>query len=178
MRAVVVYESMFGNTHTVADRIARGMGSGVDATVVPVERATADLMADADVVVVGGPTHVHGMSTKTSRSGARDTAASDDDLELDPDAEGPGLRDWFDGLAGADTPAAAFDTRVDAPAMLTGRASKGIARRLRHHGFTLVADPESFLVDKENHLVAGEDDRAETWGAALAATLELQRSPI
>jgi hypothetical protein len=176
MRAVVVYESMFGNTHTVADHIARGMGAGVDVAVVPVERATVDLVADADLVVVGGPTHVHGMSTKTSRSGAKDTAASDDDLALDPDAEGPGLRDWFDGLAGHDTPAAAFDTRVDAPAVLTGRASKGIARRLRHHGFALVVDPESFLVDKENHLIVGEDDRAETWGAALAATIELKRS--
>lgn len=176
MRAVVVYESMFGNTHTVADHIARGMGAGVEVAVVPVARATADLLGDADLVVVGGPTHVHGMSTKTSRSGAEDTASSDEDIELDPDAVGPGLRDWFDGLAGDDTPAAAFDTRVDAPAALTGRASKGIARRLRRHGFSLVVDPESFLVDKQNHLIAGEDDRAETWGAALAATLELQRS--
>jgi hypothetical protein len=174
MRALVVYESMFGNTHMVADHIARGMGNGVVAAVVPVDRATVAMVADADLVVVGGPTHVHGMSTTTSRSGAKDTAAADDDLDLDPDAEGLGLRDWFAGLAGAGTPAAAFDTRVDAPAVLTGRASKGIARRLRHHGFTLVADPESFLVDKDNHLLAGEDDRAETWGAALAATLELK----
>jgi hypothetical protein len=175
MRAVVVYESMFGNTHTVADHIAKGMGVDVDVTVVPVERATAALVADADLVVVGGPTHVHGMSTKTSRSGAKDTAAKDEDLELDPDAEGPGLRDWFDGLAGGDTPAAAFDTRVDASAVLTGRASKGIARRLRHHGFAVMIDPESFLVDNENHLLAGEAHRAETWGAALAATLQLER---
>ena len=175
MRAVVVYESMFGNTHTVADHIARGMGVGVDVAVVPVEGASASLVADADLVVVGGPTHVHGMSTKTSRSGAKDTAASDEELELDPDAEGAGLRDWFGGLDGDDTPAAAFDTRVDAPAALTGRASKGIARRLRHHGFVLVAEPESFLVDKSNHLIAAEDDRAETWGAALAATLELKQ---
>lgn len=176
MRAVVVYESMFGNTHTVADHIAMGMGVGVDVAVVPVERATAAMLADADLVVVGGPTHVHAMSTKTSRSGAKDTAAADEDLELDPDAEGPGLREWFDGLDGHDMAAAAFDTRVDASAVVTGRASKGIARRLRHHGFALVLAPESFLVDKHNHLVEGEDDRAETWGAALAATLELGRS--
>jgi len=174
MRALVVYESMFGNTHTVADHIAAGMGDGVDVAVVPVERATEAMVSAADLVVVGGPTHVHGMSTKTSRSGAKDTAASEDDLELDPDAEGPGLRDWFHGLDGKETAAAAFDTRVDGPAALTGRASKGIARRLRHHGFVLVADPESFLVDSDSHLVAAEDDRAETWGAALAATVDLK----
>jgi hypothetical protein len=40
--------------------------------------------------------------------------------------------------------ATAFDTRIDAPVALTGRASKGITRMLRHHGFTVVADPESF----------------------------------
>ena len=69
----------------------------------------------ADLVVVGGPTHVHGMSSQRSRAGAEDMAAKDDDLDLDPDAYGDGLRDWFEQLAddaGADRLAAAFDTRV------------------------------------------------------------------
>jgi hypothetical protein len=48
-------------------------------------------------------------------------------------------------------PAAAFDTRVDLPVALTGRASKGIARKLRRHGATLISRPESFLVTKDNH---------------------------
>ena len=64
---------------------------------------------------------------------------------------------------------AAFDTRIDAPAALTGRASKGIAKRLRRCGFDLVAEPESFLVDKHNHLLEGEAERARAWGAALAS---------
>ena len=55
------------------------------------------------------------------------------------------------------------------PAALTGRASKGVGRELRHHGFELVTEPESFIVTKENHLVAEEGDRARTWGARLAA---------
>ncbi|MEZ5297611.1 MAG: hypothetical protein R2697_15455 [Ilumatobacteraceae bacterium] len=65
--------------------------------------------------------------------------------------------------------AAAFDTRADAPEILTGHASHGIAKRLRKHGFELVAEPESFLVDKQNHLVDGEDVRAAEWGEAVAA---------
>ena len=65
--------------------------------------------------------------------------------------------------------AAAFDTRVDAAAVLTGRASRGISRRLTELGYRLAADPESFLVDKENHLLAGESDRAEAWAASLAS---------
>lgn len=173
MRAIVVYESMFGNTHTVADHIARGMGEGIDVVVASVQEANAGLLAAADLVVVGGPTHVHGLSSARSRAGAKDNAAADDGLELDPDAEGPGLRDWFASMEVSSTLAAAFDTRVDGPAALTGRASKGIARRLRRHGFTLVAEPESFLVDKANHLLPGEDDRAETWGAAVAAEAQM-----
>ena len=64
-------------------------------------------------------------------------------------------------------PAAAFDTRVDGPELITGQASGGIARELSHHGFTLVAKHESFLVDRHNELVAGEADRAIRWGASL-----------
>ena len=52
--------------------------------------------------------------------------------------------------------------------MLTGRASIGIARRLRRHGYHLVVPAESFLVTKHNTLPDGEDERARMWGAALA----------
>jgi hypothetical protein len=90
-------------------------------------------------------------------------------LELEENAEGPGLREWFESLGHFSTRAAAFDTRIDAPAFLTGRASKGIARRLRQHGFELVGEPESFLVTKDNHLEDGENTRARAWGASLAA---------
>ena len=52
---------------------------------------------------------------------------------------------------------------------MTGRAPKGIARRLRHHGYELLAEPESFLVDRQNHLLPGEEERAAAWGTQLAA---------
>lgn len=173
MRAVVVYESMFGNTHVIADHVADGLRSGAEVTVVAVHDATTELIDAADLLVVGGPTHVHGMSSHRSREGAKDMAATDDDLELEPDAEGPGLRDWFDDLPDGRTGrAAAFDTRVHATALVTGQASKGIAKRLRRHGFDLVTDPESFFVDKENHLEPDEDARAVAWGRTLADALQ------
>ena len=173
MRAVVVYESMFGNTHVIADHVADGLRSRLDTVVVSVHDATEDVIAGTDLVVVGGPTHIHGMSSHRSREGAKDLAAKDDDLDLEPDAEGPGLRDWFDEFAGDrdDVSAAAFDTRVHATALVTGQASKGIAKRLRRHGFDLIVEPESFFVDKENHLEPGEAERAEEWGRSLAAAL-------
>ena len=173
MRVVVVYESMFGNTHVIADHIATGVATHLETTVVPVHDATEDLLDGADLLVVGGPTHVHGMSSHRSREGAKEIAAKDDDLELDPDAEGPGLRDWFDELTdGRSGRAAAFDTRVHATAVLTGQASKGIAKRLRRHGFDLVVEPESFFVDKENHLEPDEAERATAWGRSLAEALQ------
>ncbi len=173
MRAVIVYESMFGNTHAVAERIAEGVQTIAETTVVSVHDATSDLIAAADLVVVGGPTHVHGMSSERSRDGAIDMAAKDDDLELDPEALGDGLRDWFDGLAiMTQHRAAAFDTRVHATSLVTGQASKGIAKRLRKHGFDLIVDVESFFVDKSNHLEPGEAERATTWGRAVAVAAQ------
>ena len=177
MHVVVVYESMYGNTHLIADAIAVGMTEGGDATagtpevvVVPVEGATAAVLGAADLVVVGGPTHIHGMSSTTSRKGAvADAAKPDRDLHLDPDAEGPGLREWFEGVAALPARAAAFDTRLAGPPVLTGRASKGIAKRLRHHGCDLVVEPESFLVTKENHLADDEQAHALRWGASIVA---------
>lgn len=173
MRALIIYESMYGNTHAVADHIAEGLSGRFETVVTTVEGATPPAIAEADLVVVGGPTHAHGMTSSASRHSAVEAAAKDEDLELDPDAEGPGLRNWFDDLpAHLGGAAAAFDTRIDASAVLTGRASKGIARRLRHHGFDLLEDPESFLVDKQNHLVEGETERATRWGADLAAAFD------
>lgn len=125
-------------------------------------------MDGVDLVVVGGPTHVHGMSRASTRKAAIEQAAkSDAGLSVDRDANGPGVREWLASLDRI-TAAAAFDTRVDAPAALTGRASKAIARELRNHGAHLVVEPESFLVSKENVLEPREEARAEEWGRRLS----------
>jgi hypothetical protein len=179
VHALVVYESMFGNTHTVATHIGDGIGTFFEATVVPVHDATPEQIADADLVVVGGPTHIHGMSSERSRAGAADIAAKEDDLQLEPDALGEGLRDWFHDLAddaGQGRLAAAFDTRVHASALLTGQASNGIAKRLRSHGFDLAVDRESFFVDKSNHLEPGEAERATEWGRSVAQAAQAAQS--
>jgi hypothetical protein len=172
MKAVVVYESMYGNTHLVAEAVANGLRHDADVVVVPVDDANQELLAGADLLVVGGPTHGHGMSRASTRRAA--IAAADkpeSTLEIDADAAGPGLRDWFDSLVEITPRAAAFDTRFKAPAALTGRASKGIAKRLRGHGCSLVAEPESFLVTKQDRLYDDEATRAREWGAHLAAVM-------
>ena len=172
MRAVIVYESMYGNTHLVADALGAGIGSTFDVQVVPVAQATPEILADASLVVVGGPTHIHGMSRAATRKAAVEGADKPGSLlELDPDAPGPGLREWFGSLGRYPAKAAAFDTRLHGPAAMTGQASKGVARLLRAHGFDVIAKPASFLVTKDNRLDLHETDRAREWGAGLAAGL-------
>jgi Flavodoxin len=179
MRALLVYESMYGNTRTVARRVADGLRPVFEVDVVPVREATAEMVSAADVLVCGAPTHAHGMSrTSTRQAAVAAVTKKASDLSLDPSAKGPGLRDWLKELgAHVSTPAAAFDTRIDAPSALTGRASRGIARRLRQHGFRLLVGPESFLVDKANHLCDGELTRAERWGAGLASLATVSAEP-
>ncbi len=169
MRALVVYESMYRNTHEIADAIRAGLQASMQVELVPVADADAALAAaPVDLLVVGGPTHVHGMSRSTTRMAAIETAKKPDSgLTLDDSAEGPGVRDWLEAMPQTEVAAAAFDTRVRGPRALTGRASKRIGKMLHMAGCTLVAPPESFLVDKQNVLVRGERDRAERWALEL-----------
>jgi hypothetical protein len=171
MRAVIVYESMFGNTHAIADAIGKGLEPLNNVVVVPLVEAGREGLGDADLLVVGGPTHFHGMSRTRTRKWAASTARKPkNDLVLDRDAQGPGVRDWLESIGDGRTKAAAFDTRFKGPAVLRGRASKVISRKLRKHGFEVVAKPESFFVTLQNHLEPGEEARARKWGKRLAVS--------
>lgn len=188
MRALVVYESVYGNTHLIADAIAEGLGRSVAVETVAVDDATSSKVAEADLLVVGGPTHAHGMSSTGSREQTvldeRARAEKADPKkpahELDEAATGEGLRTWFHELG--DTSggqAVAFDTRFDKPRFITGSAAKGIDRRLRHHGFTPFDDPTSFFVEhSDGPLAAGEAVRAREWGEVLGRRLTSESTRI
>jgi hypothetical protein len=112
------------------------------------------------------------MSRPRSRKWAAAIAQKpSNDLVLDRDADGPGVRDWLASLGHGHTKVAAFDTRYTGLAGLTGRASKAISRKLRKHAFEVVAKPESYLVDSKHHLEPGEEARAQEWGKRLAASV-------
>jgi Flavodoxin len=175
MKVTIVYESMFGNTHQVAQAIRDGIREtdpNADVQCVPVADASAEV-GSTDLLIVGGPTHIRGMTSGFSRkmgiSGEEKAEAKGEPRhELEPDAEGPGLREWFDGLRkiGDGKKAAAFDTRLESP--MAGGAAHGIARRLRRHGYNLVTDPVGFVVDDSyGPLRAGEIERAKQWGTQL-----------
>ena len=174
MRALVVFESILGNTEVVARAIAEGLGSvdGVDSSVEVVEVGAAPtaLPAGVDLLVIGGPTHAHGMTNPDSRRSAAGKA------ERPVISTRIGIREWLAavGAAPAGVAAAAFDTRIKGPGLLWGSAAKAAAGRLGDQGFRLVAPPESFLLKGptgpvHDVLVAGEVERARRWGEALAA---------
>jgi hypothetical protein len=108
------------------------------------------------------PTHVHGLSSPRSRSGAIEQRG------LGGEA-GIGVRGWIEQLPlCGGPPVAVFDTRADKPALLVGSAAHGMARRLRHRGYRLAAEPESFFVEgTPGPLEAGELERAAEWASAL-----------
>ncbi len=157
MRAAVVYESSFGNTREVALAVARGLGASAHA----VDGEPPDL-GELDLLVVGGPTHVHGLSSERSRKAATDQGATG--------AGGIGAREFVERMTPATgLAAAAFDTRIRKPAALTGSAARGIAKRLRRRGCRLAAEPESFFVEgTDGPLAPGELERAADWGRSLA----------
>ena len=178
VKVTVVYDSMFGNTRKVAEAISDGVREAYpDAHVecVAVGRASAELIRSTDLLIVGGPTHLRRMTTDFSRKRQisrekKAEAKGEPPRELEPEAEGPGLREWFHLLWPAKgwSHAAAFDTRVGSVLVPPGGACYGIARKLRGHGYELVTTAEGFILDGAfGPLRAGEIERAKEWGAQV-----------
>jgi len=110
--------------------------------VVPVASAGAHILDGADLVVVGGPTHTHGMSRPGTRKMAGNRAGKPGSgVELVPGAvSGPGVREWLASLG----------------------------RHLARHGARIAASPESFLVKGlTGALAEGELERARAWAQRL-----------
>jgi hypothetical protein len=168
MKSLVICESMYGNTRTIADAIADGMiAKGVQAQVCDVGSAPTGL-GDVALLIVGAPTHAHGMS----RAGTRENAVANAVAGVKP--SNTGVREWLSALVPgtAGQLCATFDTRFDKPTWITGSAAKGAARQLRRAGATLVEPPMSFYVSgTTGPIIAGEVERARHWGEALATKI-------
>lgn len=166
MRTLIVYESMFGNTEHVARAVAAGFESaGSETAVLDVAAAGPGVLADCDVLVVGGPTHGFSMSRRSTRDSAVQQGAA-------PAHAPTGLREWLDGLDESGKPhvaAAVFDTRIDKVRHLPGSAARRAAKRLRRRGLVMLDHPTSFYVtDLKGPLADGETERAHAWGRRLA----------
>lgn len=170
MTALVIYESLWGNTAAIAHAVAEGIGPGTRVAhtgeVDPAEAATVDLL------VVGAPVHAFGLPTSATKASVatRNMAPGD----LPPELDQPPVRDWLARVESGRGVAAAFDTRVRGP-FGRGGASK-IEKLLEGKGFRVAPVSQGFLITNEKNpkspasmLREGELDRARAWGVELAA---------
>ena len=164
--AVVVYESVFGDAEKIARAIAEGLSSHLDVDVVAAKDAPHRLGSAGRLLVGGGPTPAMGMPKPATREGAvKQYGAEIADTRT-------GLHEWLEEVqAAGPLSAAAFDTRMDHPKLVTklDHASKTEEKLLHRLGATLAAPAEHFhVVDTKGPLADGEEDRARLWGQAIA----------
>jgi hypothetical protein len=160
MKAVVVYESHWGNTEAVARAIAEGIGEG--AAVLTTDEASVTAVADVDLLVAGAPL----MALRLPQEGMRNSIEGAGRKTQKPAELGhPFMRTWLATLPRGNGAAAAFETRLRwSPGGATGAIEKG----LRESGYRTIAKPERFIVKgSQGPLRDGELERARHWGEEL-----------
>lgn len=164
MKAIVVYESHWGNTAAIARAIAEGIGPGTPA--LTTAEATSAAIAEADLIVAGAPLLGFALPTEGM---LRNMGASASRDPIPPDLSHPSLRTWLDDLPAGNGCAAAFETRIW---WSPGSATKAILGKLEHLGYRPIAKGQRFIVrGKYGPLRAGELERARAWGAELAQAM-------
>jgi len=157
MKALVVYDSVFGNTEQIAQAIGDAIGSREDIPVLKVGDVGPEQLTGSKLLIVGSPTRAFRPTpaiTKLLKGISRD------------------------GLKGVKV--AAFDTRfsmsdVDSRVLrflggLFGYAAKPILDRLVKKGGEPLVPPEGFIVvDTEGPLKEGELERAADWAKKIDA---------
>lgn len=177
MKAVIVCESMFGNTEALAGLVRKGLQrAGWQSELVEVSHAFAEPpdLSRFDLLVIAAPTHALSLSRRESRAEAVAKGA-------DPHREEIGVREWLTVFTQAiPDPAplvAVFDTRVTKARHWPGSAARRATRWLRKDGFEVV-ERTSFYVDGiAGPLSAGEAGRAERWGELLGETVRATLKP-
>ena len=157
MKALVVFDSEFGNTEQVAKTIGSALGTPEQVQVKRVGEVIAENLSGVDLIIIGSPTQRF-----------RPTPVTKDFLKRIPSKGLQGIR------------AAAFDTRLTDEEFETSRigsffvgifgyAAQPIANELKKKGAVLVVAPEGFYVQGvEGPLVDGELERAEDWAEQIA----------
>ena len=161
MKAVVVYESHWGNTAAVARAIAEGLGQGTEA--LATDEATGSAMDGVDLIVCGAPV----IAFSLAGGNARKQIAGDTKAPTPPDVSHPLLREWLDALPPGSGRCAAFETRIWwSPRGATGT----IESKLRKAGYPKLIKAERFIVaGSYGPMKDGELERARAWGAEIAA---------
>ncbi|HEY3337207.1 MAG TPA: flavodoxin/nitric oxide synthase [Propionicimonas sp.] len=170
MTALIVTESLFGNTLAIAEAIGGGIADvhgPATVRVVHASQAPAELPTEVDLLVVGAPTHLLSLPNAGSRHDAEGRGA--------PVAHATGVREWIEKVAiPTGLRVATFDTSIPDRIGL-GTAAGAAARALRDRGADTTVGPSFFVTGMEGPLADGELGRATAWGRELAAALASTR---
>jgi hypothetical protein len=164
MRAIVVYESHWGNTADVARAIAAGIGPETRA--LTTDEATSDALTQVDLIVAGAPVIAFSLASDKMRD---NIALPADNAPSPPDLSHLSMRSWLSGLPKGYGRSAAFETRV----WWSPRgATPDIERGLRGAGYKSLAKAGRFVVNGSyGPLRDGELERARQWGADLTKAM-------
>ncbi len=139
MKALVLYDSFFGNTKLVAEIIAREL----DCKAVKVDEFNRDMLKGLQLLVVGSPIR-----------GWRPSPLTQEFLNALPQDSLKGIK------------AASFDTRMRI--FIHGDATKQISSGLKKAGAEIIVEPKWFDVkSKEGPLFAEEAANAKAWALSL-----------
>jgi hypothetical protein len=160
VKAVIVYESLWGNTAQIAQAIAEGIGP--DARAVTTSQASAACADGVDLLVTGAPLLGFSLPTEDMRATIAKTPGN---APAPPDLSSPSMRSWLAELQPGTGACAAYETRIW---WSPGSAAKTMLEALQGKGYARAAEPAKFVVTgKFGPLKAGEIDRARAWGAEL-----------
>jgi len=146
MKALIVYDSVYGNTEKIARAIAGAIAPSAEVKVLRAGEVSASELASLDLLIVGSPTQ-----------GGKPTRAIQDFLSKVPEPAIKGIN------------VAAFDTRFTTKLVgIFGYAAGKISGSLKTKGGTLILPPEAFFVkSKEGPLKEGELERASDWAKRI-----------
>jgi hypothetical protein len=161
VKAVVVYESLWGNTAAIANAVAEGIGGGARA--LTADEADSSALAGADLLAAGAPLLGFKLPTEAMRDGIRTNPGRP---PAPPDLSHPSLRSWLETLPRGSCRYAAFETRLR---LSPGSATGEIAEAFERAGYRPATDAKRFIVKgKFGPLKDGELEKARAWGAELA----------
>jgi len=148
-RAVVIYDTKFGNTERLANALAEGLKEqGVEVDCVKVDAVDVGRLAEYDLLLVGGPTHAFGISKP--------------------------MKDFIKKLKDLDLrgkKAFAFDTKLKS--RIAGSAAKGIEKHLEKLGMSIVKPHSSAIVKGvEGPLEEGVEEKFRQMGAEIASLMQ------